>query len=43
MYIAVGLFLDYLTERGIKLLRIVGINIPVHVNSYRKRRENSAL
>jgi hypothetical protein len=43
MYMAEGLLLDYLTEGGSKLLRIVGINIPIHVTSYRKRREYSVL
>jgi len=43
MYIAVGLFLDYLREGGSRLLRIVGINVPIHVTSYRKRREYSSL
>jgi len=43
MYMAVELLLDYLTEGGSKLLRIVGINIGIHVTSYRKRREFSAL
>jgi hypothetical protein len=37
MYMAVGLFLDYLTEGASELLRNYGINIRTHVNSYRKR------